>query len=128
MSLKAALAGRFQLEAAYGYTNAIDVATGRPQLRAPKAVSSATLSWQGAKANLALSVRSQTSQADTALDGFSPVVRPGYAVADLAGSYVLSSRVILTARVENLAGDSYQEAYGFGAPGRAVYLGLRLTQ
>ena len=45
---------------------------------------------------------------------------------DLAGSYGLNDRLTLTARVENLTDKRYEESFGFGEPGRAVYVGVRL--
>jgi vitamin B12 transporter len=127
ISIQAALGRGFRVEGAYSRSNAVDLANGSPQLRSPKAVGSASVFWQGDKANLALSLRAQSSQADTAFDGFSPVTRPSYAVADLAGGYDLGHRLVLTARIENLADAAYQQAYGFGTPGRAVFLGLRVA-
>ena len=125
-TLQAVLGGGFRLKGAFTRINAIDVTTGKPQLRAPNSVVAATLYWQGSKANVALSLRTQSRQADTDLNGYSPMTRPGYAVTDLAWGYALSDKVSLTARIENLADTTYQQAYGFGAPGRAGYFGLKL--
>ena len=38
----------------------------------------------------------------------------------------VNDHVSLTARVENLADQRFQEIFGFGEPGRAVYVGVRL--
>ena len=77
--------------------------------------------WSGA-----LTVRGETSQSDTARNGFSRVRRPGFVTADVSGAYALNERVSLTARVENLADEAYQESFGYREPGRALYLGVRL--
>ena len=48
-------------------------------------------------------------------------VSPGdYAVARLYGSYDLSARFIVRARVENLFDTRYEPVYGFPALGRAL--------
>jgi vitamin B12 transporter len=38
----------------------------------------------------------------------------------------VNDHVRLTARVENLANTHYQEVFGFGEPGTAFYLGVKL--
>ena len=85
---------------------------------------SASLFWAHGAFDAALSVRGESNQADTDLDGFSPVTRPGFTVSDLAAGYRVSDHVRVTARVENLAGVHYERVYGFGEPGRAVFVGL----
>lgn len=44
----------------------------------------------------------------------------------LAGSWQLADGVELTGRIENLLGETYQQAISYGAPGRAAYAGLRV--
>ncbi|MFC3099061.1 TonB-dependent receptor plug domain-containing protein [Alteraurantiacibacter palmitatis] len=45
----------------------------------------------------------------------------------LAGSWRVSDRLEVTARVENLLDETYQQAISYGAPGRAAYAGLRVV-
>ncbi|MFC3100453.1 TonB-dependent receptor plug domain-containing protein [Altererythrobacter lauratis] len=45
----------------------------------------------------------------------------------LAGSLRVSDRLEVTARVENLLDETYQQAISYGAPGRAAYAGLRVV-
>lgn len=49
-----------------------------------------------------------------------------YVVVRMAGSYRLSDTVQLTARVENLFDERYQEVISYGTPGLAAYAGLRV--
>jgi vitamin B12 transporter len=49
-----------------------------------------------------------------------------YVVVRLAGSYRLSGAFQLTARVENLFDEHYQEVISYGTPGLAAYAGLRV--
>ena len=58
--------------------------------------------------------------------GFGTGEREGFATADLAVGFDLSEQVRLTARIENLTDAHYQEAAGYGQPGRAAYVGIRL--
>lgn len=126
MSGEAALRGGFSLQGTYAYVDAKDAMTGLRELRAPRSSGSATLFWRQGRIDSALTVRAQSRQADTDLDGFSPASRAGFVVADLAGGYALNDTVKLTARIENLADKRYEQAYGFGQPGRAVFVGVKL--
>lgn len=121
---RARLGGGFDLTLAYGWTDARDETTGARLLRVPEHAGSATLGWTGERLSAALTVRAESDQADS--DGFAAVVRDGFVTANLTGSWVLTDAVRLTARIENLADEAYQQVWGYGEPGRAAYLGLRL--
>ncbi|HEX3700451.1 MAG TPA: TonB-dependent receptor, partial [Phenylobacterium sp.] len=114
-----------RVKLAYAWTDAIDVSTGAHLLRVPRESGAASLFWARGPWQAALTVKLESSQPDVDRDGFSPVTRPGFVTADLAGSYRLNDQVTLTARVENLSDKRYEETFGFGEPGRAVYLGVR---
>src|SRR5262249_49357181 len=122
------LSEALRLKLSYAVTDATDRATGLSLLRVPERSGAAALFWDQGPWGAALTVRGESSQADTALDGFSRTTRAGFATADLAGSYKLNDHVSLTARVENLADERYQEIFGFGEPGRAVYVGVRVRE
>lgn len=117
-----------RVKLAYALTDAKDRASGLALLRVPERSGSAALFWDQGPWGAALTLRGESSQADTALDGFSRTLRKGFVTADLDGSYKLSDRVSLTARVENLADERYQEVFGFGEPGRSVYVGVRVRE
>jgi vitamin B12 transporter len=53
-------------------------------------------------------------------------VRDGFVTANLNGAYRLTDGVDLTARIENLADERYQQVLGYGEPGRSAYIGVRL--
>ena len=53
-------------------------------------------------------------------------VREGFVTANLNAAYALTDHVVLTARLENLADEGYQQVFGYGEPGRTGYLGIRL--
>jgi vitamin B12 transporter len=122
--LEAALGWGFSLQASYSHDDAIDESTGRQQLRVPKDMASGGVFWTGGKTHLGLTVRDEASQPDTD-QNFNPIARPGFTVANLTGSYDVTKHLTLTARVENLGGAHYEETYGFGEPGRSVYVGFK---
>ncbi len=122
------LTDSLNLKLGYANLDAVDRATGLTLLRNPKNSGSAALFWDQGPWGAALTVRAESSQADTAVDGFSRATRKSFATADLAGSYAVNDHVTLTARIENLADERFQESLGYGEPGRAVYVGVRLKQ
>lgn len=122
----AQLSEAWRLRLAYSRTDAVDATTGQSLLRVPDHSGAATLFWAGAPWGAALTVRGESSQSDTDVDGFTPIVRKGFVTADLAASYALNGHVTLTARLENLADRRYQEVYGYAEPGRALYVGVKL--
>ena len=124
LTAEAVLGAGFRLKGAYAYTDAVDLATGRQELRVPRNNGSASLFWLSGRFNTALTVRRESNQADTGLDGFTPAIRPGFTVADLAAGYKVNDHIRVTARIENLADTHYEQVYGFGQPGRSVYAGL----
>jgi vitamin B12 transporter len=122
----ATLGAGFSLRASYGYTEAVNATTGLRLLRVPLNTGSASLFWKRGRVDAAFTLRGEDKDRDTGLDGFTPVIRPGFVVADLAGGYALNDHVRLTARIENLAGGHYEEVFGYGEPGRAIYVGIKL--
>jgi len=69
-------------------------------------------------------VRAEGEQDDSG--GFSTVVRKGFVTANLNAAYALTDKVALTARIENLGDEHYQQVFGYGEPGRSAYVGVRL--
>jgi vitamin B12 transporter len=59
--------------------------------------------------------------------GVSSMNVPGYAIANLAGSYNVTKNVKLFSRIDNLFNKNYQEAYGFGTSGLAGFGGVTLS-
>jgi vitamin B12 transporter len=110
----------FDLSLAYAWTDARDETTGARLLRVPEHAGSATLGWAGRKLSAALTVRAEGDQDDAG------GLRDGFVVAHLKGSWALTGAVTLTARIENLTDERYQQVFGYGEPGRSAYAGLRL--
>ena len=117
---RARLGGGFDLNLAWAWTDARDESTGARLLRVPERTGSATLGWTGERLSAALTVRGESDQDDAG------GVREAFVTANLNGSYALTGQVSLTARVENLTDERYQQVFGYGEPGRSGYLGVRL--
>ncbi|GAA0870814.1 TonB-dependent receptor [Brevundimonas basaltis] len=116
----AILGGGFDLSLAYAWTEAVNATTGAAILRVPEQAGSATLGWSGERLSAALTVRAEGDMPD------SGGTRDGFVTANLNAAWNLTDRVTLTARVENLADERYQQLLGYGEPGRSGYLGIRL--
>jgi vitamin B12 transporter len=124
----ARLTETLRLKLSYAETDAIDATTGRDLLRVPRQSGAASLFWTEHRWGAAFTVRAESSQADVDRDGFTQLRRPGFAVADVSGSYRLSDQITLTARVENLTDKRYEESFGFNEASRAVFVGVRVTE
>ena len=117
--------GQFLIKANYAYTDAVNEATGARLLRVPEHAGAASFGWRNDRFNALLTVRAEDEQADSNPSTFSPETRDGFVTVDLSGGWKLNDRIELTARVENLADEDYQESLGYGEAGRAAYIGIR---
>lgn len=117
---RADLGSGFDLTLAYAWTDARDESDGSRLLRVPEHAGSATLGWSGKRLSGALTIRAEGDQDDAG------GVRDGFVTANLNAAYQLTEAVALTARLENLADERYQQVLGYGEPGRSGYVGVRL--
>ena len=117
---RALLPAGFDLTLAYAWTDATDRTTGARLLRVPEQSGSATLGWSADRLSAALTVRAEGDQDD------SGGVRKGFVTANLNTAWRVTQAVELTARIENLADEGYQQVLGYGEPGRSAYVGVRL--
>ena len=81
---------------------------------------SATLAWSGERLSGALTVRAEGDMPDSGGD------RDGFVVTNLKGAWALNDQVSLTARVDNLFDEHYQQLLGYGEAGLSGYVGIRL--
>ncbi|MGV9008209.1 TonB-dependent receptor plug domain-containing protein [Brevundimonas sp.] len=121
---RALLGGGFDLTLAYAWTDAQDETTGLQLARVAEHAGSATLGWSGDRLSGALTVRAEDDEPDT--NSATSAIRDGFVTANLNAAYELTDKVTLTARIENLADDRYQQVLGYGEPGRSGYVGIRL--
>jgi len=131
LGLTVAPVAALSLRASYTLTDGVD-ANGAELVRRPKQLASLTAHYRflddRANANLGVVHNGRTS--DWAYDAAynrQVVTLAPYTLVNLGGSYALTERVEVFGRVENLFNRRYEEVYSYGAPGRAGYLGLRLS-
>lgn len=82
------------------------------------------------KANLNLTVIYVGEQKDDFYDAnynVSQVSLDPYTLVNLAGSYQLTEKAQIYARVENLLDQDYEEVYTYGSPGITAYGGFKVT-
>jgi vitamin B12 transporter len=116
---EARLPAGVSVSGSFTHEDAVDALTGARRPRIPRESGTVSVGWRGQGLTLDGGVRAQDAAPD--LLG---TIRP-YAIAYLAGAYALSPHLTFTARVENLAGSHYEEAFGYGEPGRMVLVGLK---
>ena len=116
---QAKLPGGWSLHGSYTHDDAVDGTTGRPLIRVPKDVGTGAVGWEGRGWQAEAGVRAQSLAPDT--NG--PI--GAFTVAYATAAYAVTPHLSVTGRIENLADVHYQEAYGYGEPGRTVMVGLR---
>jgi vitamin B12 transporter len=95
---------------------------GKRLPRTPDQMGSVDLAYAAsAKLSLSLSVRYVGDSFDNA---YNTTRLSDYTLADLRANYVLTSRVELYGRIENLTDAHYETAAGYGQIGRRVWLGV----
>ena len=98
--------------------------TGPAQLlRVPRDSGSGSLSWQGQAwggraAQAEIGFRGQDQAQD-----YAGVLHP-FMIAYARASLTLTAHLSLTTRIENLGNTHYEQAYGYGEPGRMMLVGL----
>ncbi len=123
-----------RLDASYTFTNGKD-ANGIELPRRARHIASLTGNYRfdvaGRPANINLGIQYNGAQQDTVFDSFFPVAMRtvtlgDYTLVNLGASYEVADGAELYVRGENLLNEKYQEIYGYGAPGAAVYAGFKL--
>jgi vitamin B12 transporter len=115
------------LSASVNYTNLtdIDLATGLQLARRPHSSANGTLTWQPIDdVTLGLAVSYIGSRFDNA-GHFTPL--SDATRFNVFGSYKIIDGIEVFGRVENLTDDRAEPVAGYGAPGRAVYAGVRTS-
>jgi vitamin B12 transporter len=116
---EARLGGGWSLRGSYTHDDAVDAKTSKPLIRIPEDTGSGSVAWQGGGWHADLGVRGQSQ----APDSNGPI--RSFAVAYITASFAVTSHLSVTGRIENLADTRYQEAFGYGEPGRTVMVGFR---
>lgn len=123
---------QIELDLAYTWLKARE--NGTVEVRRPKHVASfnATIFSKDERFSTTLTLRYHGRQTDVAfLDPifFAPttVSLKEYVLMNLNANYKLTDAVSVFARVENLAGEDYEEVFSYRTQGRAAYGGVRVS-
>lgn len=118
-----AIAEEVRTSAAYAWTKSTNRISGNDLARRPRHAGTVTLDWDAlAGLTLGADLRVVSSSFD---DAGNFVRLGGYEVFDLRGSLDVSEALTLFGRIENLWGEIYQTAAGYGTQGRAAFIGAR---
>jgi vitamin B12 transporter len=119
------------LKGTYNFTQPIDRITRQPLLRRPKHLGSASAIYQFARRySLAATALFVGERPDVDPVTFATVTNGGYAKVDLAAGAVLSEEwgplrsLRLTAKIDNLLNERYDDVLGFPALGLTYVVGL----
>ena len=132
LALDAKLSRELTLNGQYTYTNTKD-ANGTELVRRARHMASLNVNYGflDDRANLNLGIDYTGEQRDIQFSNFfatsSAVTLDDFVLLGVAGSYRLTDNIKLTARLENLLDQDYQEVLGFDAPGIGAYVGVRTT-
>ena len=121
LAARAALSDQWSVSASYAWLEAED-GTGARLARLPRHTADAALSYDSDRWGATVSGRYNSEEFDA--NG----TVPAWARLDLNAHYQLTSRLQVYGRVENLLDRHYQQVFGYGAPGRSAWAGVRLSR
>jgi vitamin B12 transporter len=116
------------LAASYTWTNAEE--NGLAEIRRPEHIASLNAAYDFGNASLGLGLRYNGEQQDSEFIFATPedtVALDPYVLVNLYGTYRLTDKLELFARVENLLDEQYEDVFSFRAPGVSAYAGVRFT-
>jgi len=111
---------------AYTNTDARDKDTGEPLIRRSGEKYSGSMQWRPIESvSLNLYALHVGSRPDLDFTSGKRVRLDPYTRVDAAVNWRARKAWTLSLRAENIANEDYEEAYGFGTPGRSLYAGVR---
>jgi len=130
VSAKAALSENLNLGAAYTWVEATNP-DGSEEVRRPQQIASLVLDYvlPSRRGNVNLNVQYNGPMQDFDFSTF-PASRQkldGYTLVTLAGAFRLDKNIELTARIENLLDEEYEEVWSAQSPGIGFYAGVRFN-
>ena len=127
-SMKTWLTSDTQLNASYTATRTLDLLTGNELLRRPREKASVSVHKQMLDDRASLNMYCFYVGHRIDFDNnFARTTLDDYILVNLSGTYQLSDRWQLFSRVDNLFGENYEEAFGFGTPGISYFGGVRVS-
>lgn len=121
--LTAHLTNTLKLDANYTSVTAFDRDTGKPLQRQPHVEANAILTWAEPDWSVGGSMTYVGPRFD---DAAATVPLHPVALFNIFGSYALTEHEELFARIENIANTHYEPLFGYGAPARAAFGGIRV--
>lgn len=121
LSLDIPLTDQLRLQSNYTY-NDTEQADGSVRVRRPRHIGNVGLNWQlmDSKLQLLTNVRMSRDSVDNG-----ELALEDYAVVDVSASFALRDNLKLTARIENLLDENYQEVTNYNTAGTNAYVGIR---
>jgi vitamin B12 transporter len=101
-------------------------ADDRLLLRRARHAATASLRYRQARWDAGLSVQYTGARADIDAQTYQRISAPAYTLVHATGRWRLARHASLEGRIENLFDRRYQVVDGYDAPGRSLYLGLRV--
>jgi len=134
LSLAWLVLDNLDVQASYTWLDATEpdlVGGQRDEVRRPANISSVNANYQYGQSNVNLNISYNGEQLD---DFFPPfpasqqvVTLDGYTLVTLAYLHQFNDSLQFNARLENLLDESYEEVYGYRAPGFGGYFGINLS-
>ena len=101
------------------------------EVRRPEHIASLSMNYTRGKAGINFVASYTGDQHDDYFPPFPPfrerVELHAYTLASLSGYYEVNDSVTLTARLENVTDEEYEQVYGYESPGFGGYLGVRVS-
>lgn len=124
---------QFDLKATYTYLDATQEdfnGSDITEVRRPEHTGSIAMNYRWPQAGIHFSASYTGTQEDDFFPPFPPyqerVELDAFTLVSLSGYYNVNELVTVTARLENITDEDYEQVYGFESPGIGGYLGLRL--
>lgn len=131
VSAKARVSETLDLSGSFTWLDA-EEPTGRTEVRRPKYLASAAANYRflDGRGNINISADYNGRMQDNEFVDATPRTRvtlDDFLLVNLAASYLLTDRIEVFGRIENLLDQNYQEVYSFHTPGIGAFAGLRVT-
>ena len=125
LSVRTRLSGSWETKAAYTYLEADNLTEHTRLLRRPRRMLSADV-WRnlGGGLSVGAGVLSVVKRQDVDAQSYATIDAPDYTVARLYAAWMVSDRVTVRVRVENLLDEHFEEVNGYPALGAGAFAGV----
>jgi vitamin B12 transporter len=121
--------GAIDADFSYTHNEVSPRASGVQSVRIPRDQAALDLTWRTTDTlTLGANIIWNGKENDVNTFTFTPVENAAWTTVALRGAVRLSDRAELYGRIENALDETYQDIFGYGAPGRAAYIGIRVKK